>query len=65
MMRIPSALELTVPEWKSLRDIVANGFTPTQQIGAGHRARLMELGLIRCGMGGMIATPAGRIVARL
>ena len=65
MMRIPSALELTVPEWTSLRNIVANGFTPTLQVGAGHRARLTELGLIRCGMGGLVATPAGRIVARL
>jgi len=64
-MRIPSALELTVPEWTSLRNIVANGFTPTQQVGAGHRARLTELGLIRAGMGGLIATPTGRIVARL
>jgi hypothetical protein len=64
-MRIPTARELTPAEWKSLRDIVAQGFTPTQQVSVSHRVRLMELDLIRCGMGGLIATPAGRIVARL
>jgi hypothetical protein len=64
-MRIPTARELTPAEWKSLREIVVQGFTPTQEIGASHRVRLLELDLIRCGMGGLIATPAGRIVARL
>jgi hypothetical protein len=64
-MRIPTARELTPEEWKSLREIVVQGFTPTQEIAASHRARLLELDLIRCGMGGLIATPAGRIVARL
>jgi hypothetical protein len=64
-MRIPTASELTPAEWKSLRDIVAQGFTPSQQVGTSHRERLIELNLIRPGMGGLIATPAGRIVARL
>jgi hypothetical protein len=29
-----------------------------------HRQRLIELGLIQTGMGGLMPTPAGRIAAR-
>ena len=63
-MRIPSALELSLPEWTTLRNLVARNYTPTRQIDASHRARLMELGLIQSSMGGLMATPTGRIVAR-
>ena len=63
-MRIPSALELSLPEWTSLRTLVARNFTPSRQIDASHKARLLELGLIQCSMGGLMATPTGRIVAR-
>jgi hypothetical protein len=65
MTRIPSAQDLTVGEWACLRDIVLRSFTPKGQIGASHRKRLLELGLIQYGMGGMMPTPAGHIVARL
>jgi hypothetical protein len=44
---------------------VAASFTPTHQINAGQRTRLLELELIQSGMGGLMPTPAGRIVARL
>jgi len=63
-MRIPSAMELSPGEWTTLRGLVARNFTPVRQIDMGHKARLMELGLIQLGMGGLIVTPAGRIVAR-
>lgn len=63
-MRIPSALELSLPEWTTLRNLVARNYTPHHQIDPGHRARLMELGLIQLNMGGLMATPTGRIVAR-
>jgi hypothetical protein len=63
-MRIPSALELTLAEWTTLRAIVASSFTPTRQIDLGHKARLLELGLVQSGMGGLMPTPAGRMVAR-
>jgi hypothetical protein len=65
MTRIPSAQDLTLREWASLRDIVLRSFTPSGQIAASDRKRLLALGLIQCGMGGMIPTPAGHIVARL
>jgi hypothetical protein len=65
MDRIPSALELTPDQLIALRNIVAGGFTPTSGIGLQDRTRLTELGLIRGAMGGIIASPAGRMVARL
>ncbi len=65
MTRIPNQLDLTSPELKTLRAIVANSFTPTSQINALEKARLIELGLVLGGMGGLMPTPAGRIVARL
>jgi hypothetical protein len=63
-MRIPSALELTLAEWTTLRTVVASSFTPIRQIDLGHKARLLELGLVQSGMGGLMPTPAGRMVAR-
>jgi hypothetical protein len=65
MTRIPNQLDLTADELKTLRGIVAGSFTPTSQVNIQQRARLLELGLILGGMGGLMPTPAGRIVARL
>jgi hypothetical protein len=65
MNRIPTQLDLTADELISLREIVAASFTPIHQINAGQRTRLLELELIQSGMGGLMPTPAGRIVARL
>jgi hypothetical protein len=65
MTRIPTALDLTLREFASLRNIVIRSFTPTHQVAAPDSERLLELGLIQIGMGGLILTPAGRIVARL
>ena len=65
MTRIPTAGDLSLREWASLRDIVLRSFTPTHQIADSDRQRLLALGLIQCGMGGVMPTPAGHIVARL
>jgi hypothetical protein len=65
MTRIPNQLDLSADELKTLRDIVGRSFTPIGQINAQQRSRLLELGLILGGMGGLMPTPAGRIVARL
>jgi len=65
MNRIPTALDLTLQEFVSLRNIVIRSFTPTHQVAAPDKERLLELGLIQTGMGGLMPTPAGRIVARL
>jgi hypothetical protein len=48
-----------------MRDIVARSFMPVNQIGLRTRMRLIELGLVQNALGGLMATPAGRIVARL
>jgi len=65
MQRIPTALELTRDELLAMREIVARSFMPANQIGLPIRRRLMDLGLIQNALGGLMATPAGRIVARM
>jgi hypothetical protein len=62
MNRLPNAADLTPQEYSSLR-LVARGFM-SKTIPKLHQARLIELGLIQCLMGGLMATPAGRMVAR-
>jgi hypothetical protein len=62
--RIPRAHELTPEEMGALRRVVANSFTPGGQINRIQRERLLELGLISSAMGGLVPTPAGRILAR-
>ncbi|HJR57489.1 MAG TPA: hypothetical protein VJ798_13015 [Rhizomicrobium sp.] len=65
MTRIPTALELSAGELILLRNIVADGFMPGRQAMQRDIARLVALQLIQSAMGGLIATPAGHIVARL
>jgi hypothetical protein len=65
MDRIPRAADLTLPELISLREIVGGNFTSMATVSSANRKRLIELGLIRAAMGGLMATPAGKIVARL
>lgn len=45
--------------------LVSRGFMSKGTIPAAHQARLVELGLIHLALGGMMATPAGRMVARI
>jgi hypothetical protein len=63
MDRIPNSADLTAAELSSLR-LVARGFI-TKVIPKAHQERLVQLGLIQSLMGGLMATPAGRIVARM
>jgi hypothetical protein len=64
MNRLPSAEDLTSPQFKSL-ELVAAGFTSRRAIPPDHLARLVELGLIQSAMGGLVITPAGRMVTRI
>ncbi len=62
MSRLPNAADLTSAEYASLV-LVSRGFVG-RHIPRAHQARLVELGLIQSLMGGLMATPAGRMVAR-
>ena len=62
--RIPNTSDLTHEEMKSLRLIVSRSFMSKSTLPEDHRARLILLGLIQTGMGGLMPTPAGRIAAR-
>jgi hypothetical protein len=55
--------DLTPPELASLR-LVARGFM-SRTIPKAHQLRLVQLGLIQSLMGGLMATPAGRMAARV
>lgn len=63
MNRLPTVEDLTSAEFTSLL-LVAPGFM-SRTIPKAHQARLIELGLIRSAMGGLMATPAGRMAARI
>lgn len=65
MQRIPARSDMTSFEFSSLREIVARSFLSSRTIPAASRMRLVELGLIQDAMGGLMPTPAGRIVARM
>jgi hypothetical protein len=60
MDRIPTQSDLTPAEFSSLREI-SNGFR-SRAIPALRITRLVQLGLIQEVMGGLMITPAGRIV---
>ena len=61
---MPNAGDLTSTEFSSLL-LVARGFMSRRTIPEAHQARLIQLGMIRSLMGGLMATPAGRMVARV
>ena len=62
MDRIPNAFDLTAAEFSSLL-LVTKGFM-SGPIPPAHRSRLIQLGLVQSLMGGLMPTPAGRIVVR-
>lgn len=64
MDRIPRGGELTTEELMALRSVVAASFTPSGHINRFQRDRLLALGLIQRAMGGLMPTPAGRILVR-
>ena len=63
--RLVNPEDLNAAELLSLRLIVGRSFMAFGSIPAAARARLLELGLIQRGMGGLMPTPSGRICARL
>jgi hypothetical protein len=63
MNHMPNAADLTPAELSSLR-LVARGFM-SRTIPRAHQTRLIELELIRSLMGGLMATPMGRMVGRV
>ncbi|HEY0301333.1 MAG TPA: hypothetical protein VGC36_08385 [Rhizomicrobium sp.] len=64
MGRIHSGDELTLDEQRTLRDIIGRSFVSSRTVPQAQRERLLALGLITVGMGGLMPTPAGRIAAR-
>ena len=65
MDRIPRAEDLTEGEMKSLRDLISRSVIGAATMAKVSRERLLALGLISSGMGLLMPTPAGRIVARM
>jgi hypothetical protein len=63
MKLFPGASALTAAEFESLV-LIAPGFVSRHVILKAHQVRLIELGLIRTAMGGLMATPAGHMAAR-
>ena len=62
---IPKVSDLTRGEMRALREIIVRAFVTIGSVPRLRRERLVAMGLVRAGMGGLIATPMGRIVARL
>lgn len=62
--RLVNPEELNAAELLSLRLVVSRSFMSFAAIPAIARTRLLELGLIQRGMGGLLPTPSGRICAR-
>jgi hypothetical protein len=56
---------MTADELVCLRHIVACSFVSKGAVSIAQRERLKSMGLISFGMGGLIPTPTGRIVARM
>jgi hypothetical protein len=65
MDNIPRASDLTTDELITLRLVVQRSFMTKTSMPPARRARLLELGLIQNGMGGLMPTPAGKIAARV
>ncbi len=65
MDHIPRGSDLTDGEMAALRDVITRNASSTGSVPRQHRERLLTLGLISAGMGLLMPTPAGRIVARM
>lgn len=63
--RLVNPEALNAAELLSLRLLVGRSFMTSTAIPAAARVRLLELGLIQRGMGGLLPTPSGRICARV
>jgi hypothetical protein len=56
---------VTADELACLRHIIARSFVSKGAVSLIRRERLKSMGLISFGMGGLMPTPTGRIVARM
>jgi hypothetical protein len=65
MNDIPRSSELTADEMRVLRDVIARSFITFGSVPKLRRERLIAMGLVTAGMGGLMPTPMGRIVARM
>ena len=65
MDHIPRGSDLTENEMTALRDVITRNTAGIGTIARPCRERLLALGLISSGMGLLMPTPAGRIVARM
>jgi hypothetical protein len=65
MDHIPRESDLTDDEMHALRDVIARNTSATGTVPRRPREKLLALGLISAGMGLLMPTPAGRIVARM
>ena len=63
--QIPRSTDLTPGELRVLKDVITRSFIPKGAVTKLRRERLLAMGLISAGMGGLMPTPMGRIVARL
>lgn len=57
--------DVTADELVCLRHIIARSFVSKGAVSLIRRERLKSMGLISFGMGGLMPTPTGRIVARM
>jgi len=57
--------DFTAAELACLRHIIKCSFVSKGAVSITHRERLQSMGLISIGMGGLMPTPTGRIVARM
>lgn len=65
MNDIPRSAELTKGEMRVLREVIARSFITFGSVPKLRRERLIAMGLVSAGMGGLMPTPMGRIVARM
>lgn len=65
MEHIPRGTDLTTGEMVTLKNIIARSFVSAGTVPKLRRERLLAMGLISAGMGGLMPTPTGRMVARM
>jgi hypothetical protein len=65
MGRLYTATDLTTEELIALRLVVERSFMSASSFSSAQRTKLLEMGLIQRGMGGLMPTPAGRLAARV
>jgi hypothetical protein len=64
VQQIAKASDITICELQALRRVVAESFVSRATLTRLQIDRLSSLELVYCAMGGVMPTPAGRIVSR-